>query len=86
METNKAVVLHCRDSGTGEAAKLVLQAIRMLDMEGHLYDQHCYTGSVSKAKEWLESLPSVTFGISQKIYTEGLFRMSSVSFLLNEWH
>lgn len=36
-ETNKAVVLHCRDSGTGEAAKHVLQAIRMLDMEGHLF-------------------------------------------------
>ncbi|XP_052692801.1 uncharacterized protein LOC128171088 [Crassostrea angulata] len=70
METNKAVVLHCRDSGTGEAAKHVLQAIRMLDMEGHLFHRHCFTGSVSEAEEWMESLPSVLFGISPKIYTD----------------
>lgn len=70
METNKAVVLHCRDSGTGEAAKHVLQAIRMLDMEGHLFHCHCFTSSVSEAEEWMESLPSVLFGISPKIYTD----------------
>lgn len=62
METNKSVVLHCRDSGTSEAAKHLLQAI-MLDMEGHLYHRHCYTGSVNESEEWLESAPSVIFGI-----------------------
>lgn len=86
LETNKAVVLHCRDSGTGEAAKHVLQAIRMLDMEGHLFHRHCYTGSVSEAEEWLESLPSVIFGISPKIYTDRSVQMSLGSSLLNEWY
>lgn len=70
MDTNKADVLHSRDSGTGETAKHVLQAIRMLDMEGHLFLRHCYIGSVSEAEEWLESLPSVVCGISLKIYTD----------------
>lgn len=51
-ETNKTVVLHCSDSGIGEAAKHVLQAIRMLDMEGHLFHRHCFTESVSEAEEW----------------------------------
>lgn len=48
----------------------MLQAIRMLDMEGHLFHRHCFTGSVSEAEEWMESLPSVLFGISPKIYTD----------------
>lgn len=51
METNKSVVLHCRDSRTGEAHKHVLQAIRMLGKEVHLYYRHCYTGSVTEAEK-----------------------------------
>ena len=67
-ETKKPVVLHCRDFGSGEAAGHVLDLIRMLDMGDHIFHRHCFMGSVSEAQEWTRCLPSVVFGISNKIF------------------
>lgn len=51
MAAKKSVVLHCRDSGSGEAAGRVLDLIKMLAMGGNIFHRHCFVGSVSKAQE-----------------------------------
>lgn len=47
-------------------------------MESHLFHRHCFTASVSEAEEWMESLPSVVFGISPKIYTDRSFQNAAM--------
>ncbi|XP_062574677.1 uncharacterized metal-dependent hydrolase TatD-like [Saccostrea cucullata] len=45
-DVDKHVILHCRDDGSGEAAKRTLVMIRMMDMTHHTFHRHCFTGSV----------------------------------------
>ena len=67
-ETKKPVVLHCRDFWPGGAAGHVLDLIRMLDMEDHIFHRHCFMGSVSEAQECTRCLSFVVFGISTKLF------------------
>jgi Tat protein secretion system quality control protein TatD with DNase activity len=69
-EARKLVVIHCRDRGSGEAARHVLDTIRMLNMEDHVFHKHCFVGTIAEATEWTGCLASVVFGISAKIFTD----------------
>lgn len=64
------VILHCRDSGSGEAAARALQIIR--DSFGDLrFHRHCFDGTLAELQEW-QQLPNVVFGITGKFLREGM--------------
>ncbi|XP_062611548.1 uncharacterized protein LOC134273368, partial [Saccostrea cucullata] len=65
-DVGKPVILHCRDDGSGEAAKRTLDMIRMMDMTHHAFHRHCFTGSVEELRQWEMELPAVKFGVTMR--------------------
>ncbi|MCG8046072.1 MAG: TatD family hydrolase, partial [Candidatus Thiodiazotropha endolucinida] len=63
-ETNKVLVLHIRDSGTGEAAEEVLGILREMDMLQHPIHRHCFVGKEKEYIQWYTSLPNCYFSLS----------------------
>ena len=67
-EKNLPVVLHCRDSGDGRAAKRTLEIIHQHNFSNLAFHRHCFMGKVEEMESWMK-LPRVVFGITGKICT-----------------
>lgn len=63
-EQNKVLILHVRDSGTGEAAKEVLELLEEMNMLEQPIHRHCFVGKEEEYRQWYTSLPNCYFSIS----------------------
>lgn len=63
-EQNKVLILHVRDSGSGEAAKEVLKLLEEMNMLDHPIHRHCFVGKEEEYRQWYTSLPNCYFSIS----------------------
>ena len=61
-----ALVLHCRDSGSGAAAKEVLNLVRSKNLSHLQIHRHCFIGCLAEMRDWLEAFPNVMFGFTSK--------------------
>jgi TatD DNase family protein len=61
---SKAVVLHCRDRGSGEAAQRTLAIIKELGLTRLRFHRHCYVGDLQEAQEWQGTLINLWFGFT----------------------
>ncbi len=58
------VVIHCRDQGSGEAARRCLGLARSVLPSGHPIQRHCFTGTFEEYRDWAGAFPHCVFGIS----------------------
>ena len=63
-EFEKTIILHCRDSGTGEAARDTLTCLSDLGLTNHPIHRHCFSGDIKEMKEWIRVCPQVCFGFT----------------------
>lgn len=68
-ELDLPVILHTRDTNTGEASARVLTIIREVGAAGLKFHRHSFIGSFEELQEW-RVLPRVRFGISWKTCQE----------------
>lgn len=64
-ELGKPVIIHCRDSGDGSAAKGVFKALTSLNLTNHPIQRHCFVGSIQEFDEW-STLPNCYFSLSRE--------------------
>jgi TatD DNase family protein len=63
----QVLILHCRDSGSGEASEAVLQCLKDLCMTGLKIHCHCFSGSVEQASKWMSVCPNIHFGFTSTL-------------------
>jgi TatD DNase family protein len=64
----KPLVLHCRDHGSGEAAKAMMVILQECGMTEWPIHRHCFVGTASELAEWVEALPNCHFGFTALIH------------------
>ena len=55
------VIIHCRGEGAHQDC---LNQLRRVLAKEHPVHCHCFTGSLSELKQWMEAFPNVAFGIT----------------------
>jgi Tat protein secretion system quality control protein TatD with DNase activity len=63
----KPLVVHCRDGGTGMAAKAMLAVLEQNEMTDWPIHRHCFTGTGEELEEWMRRLPHCLFGFTSLI-------------------
>ena len=61
----ETLVLHVRDSGTGQAAREVLAMLQDMGMTDLPIHRHCFTGDAGEYFSWCTALPNCYFGIAR---------------------
>jgi TatD DNase family protein len=65
---DKTLVLHCRDDGSGEAARITLRFLEELGLTMLRIHRHCFLGSLEETKEWQRKLLNVKFGFNAALF------------------
>ncbi|XP_060606943.1 3'-5' ssDNA/RNA exonuclease TatD-like [Ruditapes philippinarum] len=62
----KPIVIHCRDSGNGLAAKQTLLLFRELNLTHMPVQRYCFIGSSEELVQWSTVLPNCMFSLSMR--------------------
>lgn len=80
----KPLVIHCRDSGNGEAANIALNVFEDSDALQLEIHRHCFSGTIEELTLWIDKLPNVKFGITSKHLTANTLKKIPLNKLLLE--
>ena len=64
---NKVLILHCRDSGSGEASTRTLRLLKQLGVTDHPIHRHCFSGGPDELEEWVQTCSQVMFGFTATV-------------------
>jgi len=67
---SKVLILHCRDWGSGEAAKKTLEIIQESGYTNLHIHRHCFVGTVEELNIWKQALPNAYFGFTATIFRD----------------
>ena len=63
----KALVVHCRDAGTGEASNKTLTVLQDLQATELPVHRHCFSAGPLEMERWLSTCPIVIFGFTSTL-------------------
>ena len=67
-QLGKPLILHCRDGGTGVAARNTLDMLRKHDLTQWPIHRHCFDGTPEELAQWMTDLPCCKFGFTARIF------------------